>query len=103
MSDSSTSGLKPGKGVHIDLTQRNLNFLRSTLQHVAEIYSDELHDQKPKEILDYCKAAGFEFEEDNFGKKVFKRIEASKGDLRLTIILTKKGELKLDIRTWYEG
>jgi len=103
--------LKPGKGLHIDLTQRNMMFVQACLQTIRDIeYTDEVHDEKPKVIIDRLKSQGnWEYDKDDFGEKVYRTLETSKGELRFTVILTKprkaggKPELKLDVRTWYEG
>lgn len=105
--------LKPGKGLHADLTEKNITFLQEALADLINpnlaspvvTYSDTLHDENPKQVVEHLlKRDGWEDGgKDDFGQKVYRSIETSKGELRFTVILTKKGELKLDIRTWYEG
>jgi hypothetical protein len=93
--------LKPLKGCHIVMQQRVMDFLCTTLEQVDKNYSDEMHEHKPKQVLDsLISLHGWTREKDDFGDKAFKVLDAAEGELRITVVLTKKGELKLDIRPW---
>jgi hypothetical protein len=95
--------LYPGKGSHLVLNEEYLGWMRSALDEVTEAYSDDLHDSAPDEVIKVLNR-DYEWESvnDKFGKKVYKKIDYKSGELRVTVVLTSKNELKLDIREWYE-
>jgi hypothetical protein len=103
----------PGKGAHLVLNEQILAFVQDTLAEVRGFYSDEAHDVDPQAVLngllslnettDRGDTFSWEEEKDNFGHKVLARMPYKKGELRLTVVLTKRGELKLDIREWFES
>jgi hypothetical protein len=98
----------PGKGVHLVLNEDVLGWVRDTLSEVATAYDDEVHDADPKVVVQQLCApmanggAGWESEKDSFGVKAIAKRPYKKGELRVTVVLTKQNELKLDIREWYE-
>jgi hypothetical protein len=106
--------LKPGKGLHTDLTERNIEFLQECLATLINpslgqdegVYSDAMHDAHPEVILNKLKALdGWSHEKDDFGDKVYRSTDSANGELRFTVVLTKANKngnrsLKLDIRPW---
>jgi len=101
--------LLPGKGAHIVLNEQILAFITEALEDVKKCYSDELHDDEPITVLDQLmdptvanRADEWYKVKDNFGTKVFAKMPYKKGELRLTVVHTKQGDLKLDLREWYE-
>jgi hypothetical protein len=46
---------------------------------------------------------GWQTEKDKFGTKVFAATPYKEGELRVTVVLTSRDELKLDIREWFQG
>lgn len=94
--------LRPGKGAHLILNMKYLEHISNVMDDVADVYTDELHDADPRAIINLLAERGWEFEEDNFGAKVYKEIDYKTGSLRLTVVLTKQNELKFDIREWYD-
>jgi hypothetical protein len=110
--------LKPGKGLHHTLTQEVLDFASRALENITDQYSDKIHDGSPKDVLDDLVDHGdfsiqpeegpdvqfrWEREKDDFGDKAFVEMPFQEGALRITVVLTKKNELKLDIRSWYQA
>jgi hypothetical protein len=96
--------LFPGKGTHLVLNQEVGNFISLCMEQIAEVYSDDLHDNDPKAVLNYLFAHedAWTEQEDNFGHKAYKSMPYKKGELRVTVVLTKQNELRIDIREWYE-
>jgi hypothetical protein len=97
--------VKPLKGVHLELNESILGFIRSALDEVATRYSDEVHDVTPKEVVEDLSSDGWTVNFDGFGTKVSRsRIYPvnghEEGELRVGVVLTPKGALKLDIRIW---
>jgi hypothetical protein len=103
------SMLLPGKsGAHLVLNQAVLDFVEACLEELSLVYTDDKHDSNPAEVLDALEATShpegviWEREKDNFGTKVLSRMPYKKGELRITLVLTKQNELRLDIREWYD-
>lgn len=98
--------LFPGKGAHLVLNQEVLDFLRESLERIESGYSDEDHDENPAGVLDEIANAEdtpWTSSKDNFGTKLYAAMPYKEGELRVTVVLTGKNELKLDIREWYAG
>jgi len=95
----------PAKGAHLELNDRYLAWLQERLVEIDESYSDEdCEDKAFGPILDaLLEYEGWTEEKDNFGRKVFASIGYKAGELRITVVHTKRGEIKLDIREWYEA
>jgi hypothetical protein len=104
--------MAPGKGVHFVLTGKYLNWLRDALHDVDVVYSDAAHNVQPEIVVNTMtdpesdEISEFELQwervKDNFGTKAFVSIPYKDGELRVTVVLSKQGELKLDIREWYD-
>jgi len=96
----------PGKGAHLELNDRYLNWLQKVLEDIDICYSDEDADDKAFDpILDSLLESEMNQwteEKDNFGRKVYVAIPYKEGELRVTVVHTKRGEIKLDIREWFE-
>lgn len=98
--------VRPLKGAHLTLNEEVLNWIRTVLDDMSEYYSDELADNRPGDILADLQQAGWKFEDDKFGMKVYKTVPYNAGPnvrnsvLRITVVMTKNKELKLDIRPW---
>jgi len=98
----------PGKGVHLVMNNKILTWVNACLEDVANCYDDTLHDSDPGQVLDNLLGLVQEEylpwveEKDNFGRKAIRKMLYKKGELRVTVILTKQNELRLDIREWYE-
>lgn len=100
--------LQPGKGAHMVLNQSVLDFVEASLDMISSVYSDEDHDNNPKAVLDALLAyevvegdVAWQEEKDSFGHKAYRTMPYKKGALRVTVVLTKQDELRLDIREWY--
>jgi hypothetical protein len=100
----------PGKGIHLVLNEEYRNFVARALEDIDQCYSDDMHDEDPQQVImaltsgDEDLALGkWGYEKDNFGVKAIARTPYKNGELRVTVVLTNKGELKLDIREWYEN
>jgi len=98
----------PGKGAHLVLNDEILAFVQEALMDIANCYGDEIHDADPVAVINgLVDGAGHANntwieEKDNFGHKAFTVMPYKKGELRVTIVLTKQNELRLDIREWFE-
>jgi len=99
--------LLPGKGAFLILNDGVLQFQRTALMDIAQVYTDDLHDTKPKTVITLLCAGGDRFElkweevKDDFGHKAYASMPYKTGELRVTVVLTKQDELKLDVREWY--
>jgi hypothetical protein len=99
--------LYPGKGAHLILNESVRDFVAQALADVGNVYSDQLHDANPMAVItllsDPDDAPRFKWvqEKDNFGTKAYVAMPYRDGELRVTVVLTKKGELRLDIREWF--
>jgi len=109
--------LKPGKGVHLVVNEDIIAFLGRSFDQLGDAYDsgggDAQYDEHPVALFNYMKShlldeANFglqedpwQYEEDSFGKKVYIDRDYPDGALRVTLILNKKNELRLDVRTWY--
>lgn len=94
--------MAPGKGVHLVLNEEILIWLGDVLSKIENQYSDELHDENPTEVLDRLTESGWTKEKDGFGTKVYAAKPYRDNELRVTVVLTKQNELRLDIREWFE-
>jgi hypothetical protein len=100
--------MAPGKGVHAVLNQEVLDFVKACLEDIESCYSDEIHDSEPIDVINTLKGWDRDEDEkwselkDNFGHKVFRIMPYKDQELRVTVVLTKQGELRLDIRQWYD-
>jgi hypothetical protein len=83
------------------MNEQILEFIKEALDGVCYTYSDETHDNKPKAVLDSLEAQAWQRQKDSFGDKVFREMPYKKGALRVTVVLTKQNELRLDLREWY--
>src|SRR5207245_2649969 len=93
--------LKPGKGCHAVLNTAVVEFIIRAMDELAEIYTDERHDSDAKGVVaDLARRPGWHAEKDNFGTKAILATSYPDGEFRITVVLTKRGELKLDIRPW---
>jgi len=94
------------KGAHLVLNEEILEFLRGSLNDVDQAYSDAQNDQDPEYTIAELESwEGWTKEKDNFGTKVYAaRVYPvnghEAGELRVTVVLNKKGALNLDIRVW---
>lgn len=101
--------LSPLKGFHQVLTEDVLHFLQSCLEDVQSCYSDDRHDGEPKAVLHDLLALGDATSEesdiwfsakDRFGEKAIRWMPWRETELRFTVVLTSKNELRIDARCW---
>jgi hypothetical protein len=101
----------PGKGIHLVLNEEVLHFVQKALGDVNVCFMDEANDESPGIVIDALTGDGdeqgemeFEWTEENdsFGHKAITKMAYKEGELRVTVVLTKRGMLALDIREWYE-
>ena len=97
--------LKPGKGLRADLADLSegfVEFLYDQIAEVREALDTFFHDDSCKDItLELEQNYDWDREEDSFGKKAFASYGDDVHEIRVTVIETPKGDLKLDIREWY--
>lgn len=68
------------------------------------VTADELIDEGKQAVLLRAlrgKSEGWEVLKDNFGTKVYKSLPWGEGEIRVGLVLTSRGALKIDIREWY--
>jgi hypothetical protein len=110
--------LKPGKGLHLSLTAKMLDFLHECLEDIYNAYTpnsegddgNTLQDEGNADIfLEWVRgvASGWRFEKGD-GKfsrsKVIKSMPYKEGELQVAVAAAPGNtELKLDIRFWYVG
>jgi len=94
----------PAKGAHLELNEKYLAWMQGRLIEIEAEYSDENADDDKDAVLDaMLEYEGWAEEKDNFGRKVFAATPYKEGELRITVVHTKRGEIRLDIREWFEG
>jgi hypothetical protein len=108
--------LAPGKGLSQVLTEEVITFLKEAIDEIDRFYTDEAHDEGPRAVLDQIMEdkrriwpAGvdeepcvWQREKDSYGDKVFVQMPFQEGALRVTLVLTKKDELRVDLRYWFD-
>jgi hypothetical protein len=99
--------LRPGKGFMGIANEESLEFLHEAINDVHAAYlnagGDSTHDEDPRLILkELLTKEGWSPENDTFGKKAFKSIPVGEGAYRVTLVLTKNGDLRLDVRSWFD-
>jgi hypothetical protein len=101
--------LFPGKGAHLVLNEEILSYIQRALEDINDMYDDAQHDESPSLVIDglldeeATHQCDWTEENDSFGRKAYASKQYKEGELRITVVLTKRGELKLDIREWFEG
>ena len=101
--------LAPGKGAHLVLNEMYQEFLARALEDIGNAYSDQAHDTDPKAVITLLTETlegdnrnfDWTLETDNFGIKAYASTPYKEGELRVTVVHTSRGELKLDIREWW--
>lgn len=102
--------LLPGKGAHLVLNEEINGFVLTALSDIRVCYTDEIHDADPRLAIARLLSGSAENEleltwveeNDDFGRKAIASMAYKSGELRVTVVLTKRNELKLDIREWYD-
>lgn len=115
------TSLKPGKGASLDLTEETLDFLQGAFEDMwnAAVAKDELEDENDdrnalNDLIDkgksiqYLKdlrgsAQGWTPAQDTYGTKLYKSLPWNDGEMRVTVVLTKQGSLKVDVRFWFDA
>lgn len=92
---------KPGKGVRVALDRDIAPFLEDAMSELNEAtYNHVYTDMNALETL--CNNYDWNDQNDQYGDKAVKVEDLANGNqLRVTLIIDPKGELKLDIREWY--
>ncbi len=99
--------LQPGKGFMGDATEESIDFFFNAFDELRSVFqnlnANELIDNgKPSELLKAMRDQhGWQTEKDGFGQKVFKLLEWGNGAYRVTLALTSRGMLKVDVRSWF--
>lgn len=100
--------MMPGKGAHLDCTQKSMAFLLGTMTEVLGYYNEAGGDENIDEgnglkfVRGLSEQEGWSLEKDNFGVKVYKSIPWGNDEYRVTVVHNSRGEIKLDVRVWYE-
>lgn len=108
VSVAGSSNLKPGKGFHGTITEEVLEFLADALGDIRDAYVEnggpELVDGgEAFKVHNLIKSYSSDWHEtkDKFGKKLYREIPWQGGAHRVTVVLNSSGELKIDVRHWY--
>jgi len=97
-----SSDLFPGKGTHLIINEEYLDWLGDQLRVVRHHFDDEMADHTPEYMIGALREEGWEYTKDKFGEKAYAKKPYREGELRVTVVLTKQNELRLDIREWFE-
>lgn len=108
--------MRPGKGVHTQVNEDLLGFVYNATQQLLSAYQhgggDLEYDENPIRLFNHMKnllvtnpnkefyVDLWHYEEDAFGRKLYTEHDYPDGELRVTCVLNKRRELKLDIRPW---
>lgn len=107
--------LAPGKGYFGDATMKTAEFLSTALEEIQLVMSseytlgdeqasaDDLIDAGSAKYLIDCllSVEGWQKEVDKFGLKAYKELPWKDGAYRVTLALTARGSLNIDVRNWY--
>jgi hypothetical protein len=95
--------LLPGKGAHLILNKYYLEWVTARLAEVEEQYPGDDEADADLELVQkrLVSEYGWIAEEDKFGKKVYMETMYKEGTLRITVVVTSRANLMLDIREWY--
>lgn len=102
--------LKAGKGLQLHLTEDMIEWLTATMDEVRTAFGSEatyiqLDEGEMALRARLGHVEGWFFESDKFGKRMVASYsedgEDSSDELRVAVIVTARGDLKLDVRTWY--
>lgn len=109
--------LAPGKGGFFHLNGDTLGFFTMAMSELYDVLAQEgtrdvnealdngdavdLFKQAKAELVE-DESGTWSFEKDKFGQKVYKVLPWDTGAYRVTLVLTKDDELKLDVRQWYD-
>lgn len=95
---------RPGKGAHLILTEEVSDWMSDIMYKVYEVTgSSSTNITSPEELRDAFPEEDWRYEKDAYGHKMITAMELDEGqELRVAVILTPKGELRLDIRTWFD-
>lgn len=101
------SKLQPGKGGHFHLNADTLEFFTNVFtllnDELGEDLNERLDNDEETEIFKELKAKGsWEFQKDKFGQKLYREFPWQDGAYRITVVLNNRGELKLDVREWFD-
>jgi hypothetical protein len=109
---------RPGKGFYGDLTTESMDWLTQCVDEVWDAYGTngdtEYGEDGFEGAIKFLKhlhgsATGWKQEKDNFGTKLYKELawgEQANGTpikYRFTVVASTRGELKFDLRQWYEA
>jgi hypothetical protein len=94
-------------GVHVMANAKLLAFLKGALTTIGEVWTDDVADKHPERILQRLEGVGWVRAKDSYGSKAIMSMSypastppRETDEIRVTVILSKAGALKLDIRLW---
>lgn len=92
---------KPGKGVRVTVDRDVATFLEDAMAELNEATYHHIHNDE--NAIDHLYVHfDWDKESDQYGEKATKSIELDNGnELRIALVATPKGDLKVDIREWY--
>jgi hypothetical protein len=98
---------RPGKGVHVELEEELADWLTDVLHDVYGSFGTSATYIRPEEATEELQSrlsgADWEYTSDSYGDKMSNAYKLQNGqELRVSVVVNRKGELRLDIRTWFD-
>jgi hypothetical protein len=97
--------IKPLKGTTFPLNEASAAWIAETLHDLRTYFRDDIATDHPEDVLDMLERnCGWKRTEDEYGKKAYNETPCNMGAriidpvLRVTVVLTRHGELRVDIR-----
>jgi hypothetical protein len=96
--------LRPGKGIRANLTEEFTDYLVEQLGELREALDTFNRDDECTDLtLELEGNYDWDRIEDSYGKKAWTAYGDNTHEIRVSVIETPKGDLKIDIREWYDG
>lgn len=108
------SEFRAGKGFMGDAVYESVAFFKKAFAEIVEVFQTEfgpdgefdgdgwIDQGNSKDLVNELIAKyGWEKEVDDFGYKAFKTLDWQGGQYRVTLVLTSRGSLKVDVRSWF--
>lgn len=99
--------LRPGKGVQFPLTDETADWLSDVMYAVYEAFGTHTayirEYEAEQELRSRLSEGDWTYSKDSYGHKMTIAYEFDDGsELRVAVVVNVKGELRLDIRTWFD-
>lgn len=100
--------LHAGKGFRGDLTASSIEFLSDAFEEIWDNACGENDLETPEDFIRHLhgSASGWNggwLPDDFSTASLYKEVKVDGGTYRVTVIVSKKNKLQIDIRSWYEA